>query len=146
MKAIEKTIEINAPAARVWDVLVKDELNRQWYAEFMEGSHAQTDWKLGSEARFLDNDNNGIVGRIIESNPHESIVIEYDGEVKNGEIDLESEGAKAMKGTHESYKLSSQNGATVLDVKVDMHESYYDMMNEAWDRAAAKLKQLAEAN
>ncbi len=146
MKPIEKSIEINAPKERVWDVLVKDELNRQWYAEFMEGSHARTDWKQGSEVRFLDNDNNGIVGRIIENKPYESIVIEYDGEVRNGQDDLESEAAKAMKGTQEIYRLRSENGKTILDARAEMDDNYYEMMNEAWDRAAVKLKQLAENN
>ncbi|MGZ5242489.1 MAG: SRPBCC family protein [Bacteroidia bacterium] len=146
MKPIEKTIEINAPKEKVWDVLVKDELNRQWYAEFSEGSHAQTDWQEGSKVRFVDNSNNGIVGRIIESKPYESIVIEYDGEVKNGEDDLESDTAKAMKGASESYKLSSKNGLTILNARLDMDEKYHDMMNKAWDRAAVKLRQLAESH
>ncbi|RYD82837.1 MAG: SRPBCC domain-containing protein [Sphingobacteriales bacterium] len=146
MKPIEKTIEINAPKERVWDVLIKDELNRQWYAEFMEGSHAVTDWKQGSKVRFLDNDKNGILGRIVENKPYESIVIEYDGEVKNGQDDLESEAAIAMKGTQEIYKLRSENGKTILDARAEMDENFYDMMAAAWDKAAVKIKELAENN
>ncbi len=146
MKPIEKTIEINATKEKVWDVLVKDEFNRQWYAEFSEGTRAQTDWKEGSKVRFIDNSNSGIVGRIVENKPLESIVIEYEGEVKNGLDDLESDGAKAMKGVRESYKLSEKNGLTILDAYCDMDESYYDMMKEAWDKAAVKIKQLAEKN
>ena len=145
MKAIEKTLHINAPKEKVWDVLVNDKLNRIWYAEFSEGTYAETDWKAGSKVKFIDKTNNGLVGRITESKPNESLILEYEGQVLNGEEDYESDNAKAMKGGRESYKLSSENGSTQLDIRGDMDESFYEEMAGAWDKALQKIKELAEA-
>ncbi len=45
-KKIQKSIEINAPAEKVWNVLFTDESYRIRAAEFAPGSYAETDWQL----------------------------------------------------------------------------------------------------
>lgn len=143
MKTIQKTKEINAPKEKVWNVLLEDEYNRIWMAEFMEGSHAKTDWIVGHKVRFLDNDNNGLVGRIITKQPYDVIEMEYDGEVKNGEDDFDSEMAQQMKGSRENYYLSESNGVTTLKIEVDMGDDWIDMMSAAWDKALDKIEELS---
>lgn len=143
MKKIEKTKEINAPKEKVWNVLLEDAYNRIWMAEFMEGSHAKTDWIVGHKVRFLDKNDNGIVGRILTKQPYEAIEMEYDGEVKDGEDDFDSEMGKAMKGARENYYLSESNGVTTLKVEVDMGEEWMDMMSVAWDKALEKIEELS---
>ena len=143
MKTMQKSKEINAPKEKVWNVLLEDEYNRIWMAEFMEGSHAKTDWIVGHKVRFLDNNNNGLVGRIITKQPYDTIEMEYDGEVKNGEDDLDSEMAQQMKGSRENYYLSEHNGVTTLKVEVDMGDDWYQMMSDAWDKALDKIDELA---
>lgn len=143
MKTIQKTKQIRAPKEKVWNVLLEDAYNRIWMAEFMEGSHAKTDWIVGHKVRFLDNDNNGIVGRILTKQPYDAIEMEYDGEVRNGEDDFDSDMAKAMKGSRENYYLSEENGITTLRVEVDMGDDWYDMMSLAWDKALVKIDELA---
>ncbi|HMI07709.1 MAG TPA: SRPBCC domain-containing protein [Flavobacterium sp.] len=143
MKTIKKTIKIEAPKEKVWNVLLEDDYNRIWMAEFMEGSHAKTDWIVGHKVRFLDNKNNGIVGKIAAKQPYDLIEIVYDGEVKNGEDDFESDSAKAMKGAKENYYLSEDNGTTTLSVESDMDERHFDMMSAAWDKALEKIDELA---
>lgn len=143
MKTIQKTKEINAPKEKVWNVLLEDEYNRIWMAEFMEGSHAKTDWIVGHKVRFLDNDNNGLVGRILTKQPYDVIEMEYDGEVKNGEDDFDSEMAQQMKGSRENYYLSESNGVTTLKIEVDMGDDWIDMMSKAWDKALDKIEELS---
>jgi hypothetical protein len=143
MKTIHKTKQINATKDKVWNVLLEDEYNRIWMSEFMEGAHAKTDWIVGHKVRFLDNDNNGLIGRIITKQPYDAIEIEYDGAVKNGEDDLESEMAKAMKGSHENYYLSEENGVTTLKIESDMDENHIEMMSAAWDKALEKIDELS---
>lgn len=143
MKTIQKTKEINAPKEKVWNVLLEDEYNRIWMAEFMEGSHAKTDWIVGHKVRFLDNDNNGLVGRILTKQPYDVIEMEYDGEVKNGEDDFDSEMAQQMKGSRENYYLSESNGVTTLKIEVDMGDDWIDMMSAAWDKALDKIEELS---
>ncbi|CAN5507420.1 hypothetical protein BH23BAC1_BH23BAC1_24520 [soil metagenome] len=140
---IKKSIEIDAPKEKVWEVLQEDQYTRNWYAEFKEGSHAVTDWKEGSKALFLDNEGNGMIGRIITKKPFEIISIEYDGFIMGGVEDYESEGARATKGTKETYRLSGTNGKTKLDIESDMGKDWFDSMSEAWDRALEKIKELS---
>jgi uncharacterized protein YndB with AHSA1/START domain len=146
IKTIKKSITVNAPKERVWEVLLDDAYTRQWYSEFKEGSHAETDWQEGSPAKFLDTDNCGMLGRIVQNRPYELIDIEYDGFIMHGKEDRESEGAVAAKGSHEIYRLSESDGATRLDIASDMGEDWYEGMSEAWDRALQRLKELAEKN
>ncbi|SCY34648.1 SRPBCC family protein [Flavobacterium caeni] len=143
MKTIQKTKQINAPKEKVWNVLLEDAHNRIWMTEFMEGAHAQTDWIQGHKVRFLDNDNNGIVGTIKSKQPYDKIEMVYEGEVRNGVDDFESEMGQAMNGSRENYYLSENNGVTTLKVEVDMGEDWYDTMSEAWDRALVKIDDLS---
>lgn len=145
MKTIKKSIEINAPKEKVWDVLLNDKYTRIWYAEFQEGAHAETDWKTGSKAVFSDGSGNGMIGHIAENKPHELISIEYDGFLQDGREDYNSDAARAVKGTHEIYRLSGHDGHTHLDIALDMDDSYFEKMSVAWDKALEKIEQLAEA-
>lgn len=144
MRTIKKSIDINAPRDRVWDVLFGDEYTKIWYAEFAEGSHAETDWKVGSKAVFTDKKGEGMISRIDANRPNEFLSLEYLGFIMNGKEDYESAGAKSMMGGHETYKLSEKSGHTHLDITSDMGEEYYDSMAKAWDKALMKVKGLAE--
>src|SRR6187402_26865 len=125
LKTINKTINIYAPKEVVWEVLINDEYNVQWYNAFSEGTHADTDWEVGSKAIFSDSSNAGIVGRIIVNDPFEALAIEYEGIVKDGIEDYESQLATEIKGSLEVYKLTVEGGITQLDIACDMGEDYY---------------------
>jgi uncharacterized protein YndB with AHSA1/START domain len=144
IQTIMKSVEIKAPKEKVFNVLVDDSMSRIWYAEFMEGTHAVTDWKEGSPVSFIDGTNNGIIGRVIANKPGELLSVEYDGFIKDGAEDYESEGAKATKGSRETYHLSEKNGVTTLDIESDMGSEYFEMMSKSWDKALEKIKALAE--
>ena len=58
--------------------------------------------------------------------------------------DYTSEMIESMKGGHEIYRLSGDNGKTLLSIESDMTEEYFDMMSEAWDRALEKIKAMSE--
>jgi uncharacterized protein YndB with AHSA1/START domain len=141
---IQKSIDINAPAEQVWKVLTEDSLNRQWFAEFSEGTYADTDWKQGSKAVFVDATKCGIIGHIEETTAPEKLVVVYDGQVVNGEEDFTSEVAQQIKGGKESYYLAHNNGTTQLKIEQDSSDEYYDMMSGMWDKALQKIKKLSE--
>ena len=145
LKTIKKSIAINASKEKVWDVLIKDEHSRLWYAAFSEGSHAQTDWQVGSNAVFTDNSGCGMIARIVENKPAEVLDMEFIGELKDGKEEYESDAAKAMQGGHETYRLSGSNGVTHLAIASDMGADYFDMMSAAWDKALQQIKSLSEA-
>ena len=58
--------------------------------------------------------------------------------------DFESDDAKGIKGSLETYKLSEMNGVTHLVIESDMGEDYFEKMSLAWNKALIKIKELAE--
>lgn len=144
-KTIKKSAEIKAAREKVWDVLLQDKYTRTWYAVFSEGAHAETDWKLGSKAVFLDNKGSGIIGRVVVNKPQELISIEYNGIVAQGVEDYESDAAKDMAGALETYRLSEKDGLIHLSVECEMPAEFFDGMSLAWDKAIGKIKEMSEA-
>jgi len=144
IQTIKKTIIVNTPKEKVWTVLFQDNFTRIWFAAFGEGVYADTDWQLGTKARFMDSKGDGIMGTVIVNRLHEALSLEYDGFIKAGSEDYESEGAQAVKGTRETYRLSENHGSTQLTITSDMAEEYFDVMSAAWDNALEKIKELAE--
>jgi uncharacterized protein YndB with AHSA1/START domain len=144
MKTIKKTVDISASKENVWKVLTEDQYNRKWYAEFMEGTHAVTDWKENSKVIFKDDKGSGLIGKIISSKPNEFLSIEYTGMLLNNKEDYESAEAKSSKGGRETYALSEKGNLTHLAISGDMAEEFFNSMSEAWDKALDKLKLTAE--
>ncbi len=145
MRTITKAIDVDAPPERVRDVLLDDATYRQWTAEFMAGSYAETDWQEGSTVRFLDPSGSGMLGHIVASRRPELVDVEFDGVVADGKDDTETDHAREYRGARETYRLTRTPSGTRLDISGDMGEQYYDDMAAAWDRALAKVKALAEA-
>jgi len=145
LKSIKGNMTINAHKEKVWDVLIDDKFTKIWYAEFGEGTHAITDWKVGSKVQFRDKSGSGLVGKIISNQPGELLSIEYYGLLDKGVEDLDSEGAKQVKGGREIYKLTEEDGVTTLQTEADMAEDFFEMMSDAWERALQKIKELSEA-
>lgn len=141
---IKKSISINAPKEKVWEVLLQDHYNRQWFAEFSEGTKAETDWQVGSKVLYTDASGSGMIGKIITNRPAETLDVEYEGFVADGQEDYTSEGAQALKGGRETYRLSEANGVTQLAIESDMSAEWFEQMSLAWDRALQKIKELSE--
>ncbi len=142
-KVIKKTIYIPAPKEKVFEVLVDDECTKHWFAEFGEGAHAETTWEEGSKAAFTDDSGSGLVGVVMVNRPGEILSVKYTGIVVDGLEDYDSELAKEVKDTMETYVLTEKEGITTLSVDVDMSDEYYDIMSEAWDNAIKKISELA---
>ena len=144
IKTIKKDITINATAQKVWDVLIKEEYNAQWYECFSPGTKAETDWQTGSKVRFVDPDGNGITGVITANEPAKLLYITYKGFIDKGQEDFDSDMAKTYSGTTEIYTLTESDGKTSLDIEAPMGDEYYEEMSKAWEEALKLIKQLSE--
>jgi uncharacterized protein YndB with AHSA1/START domain len=61
---VDKTIEINAPAAKVLDALTKQEHTDEWVSEFSGGDapfHIESDWQPGSPVLWKGEDGKVVV-------------------------------------------------------------------------------------
>lgn len=144
IKTIRKSIEIDAPRETVWNVMLDDDSYRSWTEPFCPGSYADTDWKEGSKVIFSDGAGSGMVGRIVVSRFPEKVSVEYTGVLMNDEEDADSDFARALRGTHETYILTENGNGTLLSIESDMTADYFDSMSEAWDKALLRIRELAE--
>src|SRR5579864_1396832 len=59
---VKKSVEINAPASKIWDVLTRPEFTRQWISNFggIDGEIV-SDWALGSPVLWKGADGTPLV-------------------------------------------------------------------------------------
>jgi hypothetical protein len=145
---IHFNIEINAPKKKVWDAMFADKTYREWTSAFMPGSHFAGTWEEGSKIYFLGPDPSGkvsgMVSRIAVVRPYEFMGIEHLGAINAGVEDTTSDAEKDWVGAREDYYFSEKNGITTVRVEQDMADDYVSMMSEAWPKALAILKDVAE--
>jgi len=144
MKKISFSTQINAPAARVWDILWNDSTYRAWTSVFHEGSCAESDWQEGSKILFLDGAGNGMTSRIARMIPNQFMSFEHLGELKEGVEDFETAKTHGWSGALENYALREKDGATVLEVEMDADDTFEDYFKDKFPIALAKVKALSE--
>jgi uncharacterized protein YndB with AHSA1/START domain len=140
MPTLAFDIAIAASAKKTWQVLWFDSTYRQWTSAFMEGSYAVSDWQQGSKVQFLAPGGNGMYSIIAECLPEERMVFAHQGEVKNHEELPPAE----WSGSKEGYALTEKDGITTVAVSLDTSESYAAYFSQAFPKALALLKALAE--
>jgi hypothetical protein len=81
MENLRFSVEVDAPAQHVWNVMLDLDTYRQWTGAFHEGSTYEGGWNEGEEIRFLgpndDGTASGLFGTIVENRPHEFVSIRY---------------------------------------------------------------------
>ena len=140
MERLPFTIDIDAPRRRVWAVLWDDATYREWTGVFAEGSHAVSDWQQGSQIRFLGPNGDGMLAMIDVKVPEERMVFRHVAEVKDGQ----EQPSPAWAGALETYTLSVNGDGTTLLVELDAEEEHADSFREAFPKALARVKALAE--
>ena len=146
------SIQVNAPAAVVWQTMFDASTYRQWTSVFNPDSYFEGSWLPGSEIRFLGsnpdggmNGLNGMYGVITEHRPYEFVLIEYQGQIVNDVDDTTSREARQLIGAREAYSFSETDGTTTVTIDVDTADTYAELFGEFWPKGLAKLKGLAEA-
>ncbi len=145
MKTLQFTITVNASKEKVWDTMIELETFKLWTAKFTEGSYYEGSWNKGDKIKFLSPDGDGMLSVIAENVPHEYISIQHIGCIRDGVEDTDSLEAKSWTPAFENYTFREQDGATELQVEMEVAPEYEDFMNSAWPKALAKLKEICEA-
>src|SRR3989454_5732276 len=142
---VEKSIKINTPASRVWDVLTKPEFTDQWALEFSSGAEfrIESDWKLGSPVLWKGQDGNVIVeGDVTAVEPNRFLRFTV--------FDVRGEKPPVTEEDGITYELTEHAGKTTFrllqgDFSVMTEgEKYHRLSAEVWDRVLPKVKTLAE--
>ena len=142
---VDKTIEINAAAEKVWDVLTKQEYTSKWAVEFAGGAefYIESDWRQGSPVLWKDHDGNVIVeGNVTAARPNEFLRFTvFDTSGKRPPV-TEEDGI--------TYNISEHNSKTTLQVlqgdfsAMPEGEKFQQMTAQIWGRILPKVKELAE--
>lgn len=148
MEKLRRKIFIDAPRARVWDVMLADDTYREWTSAFHPGSYYKGDWSEGSKILFLgpseESGEGGMVSRIRENRRHEFISVEHLGIVHDGVEDTESDAAKQWAPAYENYTFADSNGGTELSIEMDIQAEEKENFEKLWTDALSRLKTIAE--
>ncbi|TAH40586.1 MAG: SRPBCC domain-containing protein [Bacteroidetes bacterium] len=151
MKKIKFQVSINAPANKVYDVMLgisNKSTYEQWTALFNPTSTYEGAWNKGSKMLFLGVDEKGekggMVSEISDNIPNQFVSIRHYGLVKaNEEITSGPEVDKWANG-FENYTFTETNGITTVSVDLDTVEDFLDYMNDTYPNALNKLKEICE--
>jgi len=144
---IINSIAINAPVAKVWDMLTNPEQTKK----YMFGCETDSDWQLGSELLwkgvYEDKEMVFVKGNIIAIQP--PVLLTYTVIDPNANMpDIPDNYLNVY------YRLSEQDGITTLTVSQDGFEKaadgekrYNDVYNkgEGWNPILVEIKKVAEA-
>lgn len=144
MKRITFKTAINAPAEKVWDVLWNDRSYREWTSTFSPGSYAESDWKEGSDIRFLSPEGEGMRSEIAKKIDCQLMSFRHLGTIVGGKDVPEGKENSGWKGAMENYHLHPHGQATELEVEMDVTDEFEDYFKKSFPRALQRVKELSE--
>jgi uncharacterized protein YndB with AHSA1/START domain len=143
---VQRSIQINAPVMRVWDVLTRREYTSQWAPEFSGGApfYLESDWEAGSTVLWKGEDGRAIVEGTVTT-------IEPGKLLRYTVFDVRSNERPAVNAEDGiTWRLREENGNTVLDLMqgdfsgMPDGAEHHEMSAHIWDRVLPKVKDLAE--
>src|SRR5688572_1388289 len=151
MKKLQFKISINAPATKVYDIMLgisNKSTYEQWTALFNPTSTYEGSWNKGSKIRFVGVDENGkkggMVSEIAENTPNRFVSIRHYGLLKEGKEITEGPDVEKWANGFEKYTFEENNGVTTVTVDLDTTEDFLDYMNQTYPKALDRLKELCE--
>jgi len=144
---VDKTIEIDAPAPRVWHVLTGRKQTTQWAKEFARGGpefHPESDWNLGSPVLWKREDGEVVVdGNVMAREPNRLLRFTV--------FDTSSPRHPIGQDDGITYELAERDGKTYLHLRhgdfaaLENGETYRNQSEQIWDRVLPLVKEMAEA-
>lgn len=145
MTDLHFSIDIAAPAPRVWDCMFDPIAYRDWTRAFAEGSYFEGVWEAGRRLRFLDPQGFGMEAVVDECRLHERLSLRLVGEIRDGRPVPDS--PLHEHPAHETYAFSpAPGGGTRLAVQLQSwDDGFLAFLTDTWPVALKRLKALAES-
>ena len=129
-RSIQRSIEINATASKVWQVFTDPVITRQMGGEYV------SDWKVGSTFGWKASDGKMLTnGTILEIEPEKLL--------KHNLLNPDDTVISEI-----TYELREQNGRTILHASENftnpINDKEYADAVDGWDAALMALKEVAE--
>lgn len=148
---VEKSVTISATQERIWETLIGPETYKDWTTAFCAGSYYVGDWSEGSTMRFLgpspeDGEEGGMLCKIITHEPGRHIRAEHYGVIGKGVEIFEGPIYDEWIPSVEEYWLDPSGSEWTLRIAADVPPSYVEFFSDAWDKALARVKEIAEGS
>jgi len=151
MKKLQFKVSINAPATRIYDVMLgisSKSTYEQWTSLFNPTSTYEGSWDKGNKIRFIGVDakgeKGGMVSRIAENIPNRFVSIQHYGLLQADKEITEGPEVEKWANGFENYTFEENKGTTTVTVDLDTTEDFLDYMNQTYPKALDKLKELCE--
>lgn len=151
MKKIQFKERINAPAGKVYDLMLglnDKSTYEQWTAMFNPTSTYDGNWDKGSKIKFVGTDEKGekggMVSEIFDNIPNRFVSIRHYGILKGNEEITSGPDVEKWANGFENYTFEENNGSTTVTVDLDTTEDFLDYMNNTFPKALGKLKEMCE--
>ncbi len=151
MKKLQYKISINAPAAKVYDLMLgisSKSTYEQWTALFNPTSAYEGSWRKGDKILFVGVDEKGekggMVSRIAENIPNRFVSIQHYGLLQGDKEITEGPEVEQWANGFENYTFEENKGTTTVTIDLDTTEDFVDYMNESYPKALDKLKEICE--
>jgi uncharacterized protein YndB with AHSA1/START domain len=137
---VKRNLSINAPASKVWEVLVKPQFIRQW--DELPDDFGEQPLSLGREITWEREDGGFVKLTVTRFEPEKQLKLS----LYNSSWDQ----APSAYDIAYTYLLSSQDGSTGLEVEIGDFKAlpngqdYYEASEEFGDTSIQKIKALAE--
>lgn len=143
-KKIQFTTFIEAPASKVWAMMLGPETYKEWTTAFTPGSYYEGFWDRGEKIKFLAPSGEGMIAEIAENEPESFVSIRHLGCIKDGVVDTDSPAVKAWVPAYENYRFESLQEGTKLTVDLDITTDFEQYMLDTWPQALEALKRMCE--
>lgn len=139
---IDKSIEIDAPAGRVWKILTHPDDSREWIRTWWpEFDLLESIWQPGAPVLWrLCDGTIGAEGIVVISEPYWELAYSF-----------KILGTNFEKQEALQFKLREINDVTLLAISIgdfgdsSQHEACYTGAVDAWNKSLPKIKSLSEA-
>ncbi|MEA2715653.1 MAG: hypothetical protein QOG91_681 [Candidatus Parcubacteria bacterium] len=142
---VDRTIEVNAPAARVWAVLTERQMTDIWTKEFSSGGpkfHIESGWRLGSDVLWKADDGKVLVeGKVTAFEPNKLLRFTvFDTRSSRPAVTIE-DGITFTLEKGKTTELRVKHGDFSV---LPEGRKYRDMSAMIWDKVLPEIKALAE--
>jgi len=148
MERLQYKIDINAPAAKVTELMLGKDTYKLWTAEFEPTSDFEGSWGKGDKIYFTGIDEEGkkggMVSEIAEHIPHRFVSIRHYGILDDGKEITEGEQVEKWAGGFENYTYEEKDGVTTVTVDLDTTPDFIAYFDKTYPKALNRLKELCE--
>jgi uncharacterized protein YndB with AHSA1/START domain len=145
---VERSIEIKAPASRVWTILTSPEFTTRWSGVFGATGPIDADWKVGGGVLWRNAEGQVYVSGTVAA-VEENHLLRFT--VRATRPEMQPTSGRDEDDITQTYALSEHDGVTTLCIS---HGDFSKLANgeqiqpgaaAVWDKLLPKLKQLAES-